>query len=309
MHKVAQVVSMMRSFILVALLGGGSAFHVARTHGYVSKSAGVRRVSSSTQVGQSSGDEFAKVDDDTGAPSVDLDALSRESAAKTFTPSIDISDMLVKGKREAPRQAEWLPMLLSPEALDGSMAGDVGFDPLGFAKDKASLQRMREAEIKHARLAMLGAAGWPLSELWHREIADNLGLDSILSTNDRAPSVLNGGLSNEWIIGAAVFSLALGGLLETKAFDAQSKTNYKPGDYGFDPIGFYSIRSSFQLDKIAETLTREEKIARAKFDMELCEIKNGRLAMLAITADAAQEFISGIPIVQQVPFFFGDPMI
>lgn len=58
-----------------------------------------------------------------------------------------------------------------------------------------------------------------------------------------------------------------------------------------------------------EKITAEEKIIRAKKDMELAEIKHGRLAMLAITAYAAQEFISGIPVVQQTPFFFGDPII
>jgi hypothetical protein len=49
-------------------------------------------------------------------------------------------------------------------------------------------------------------------------------------------------------------------------------------------------------------------IYRAKFDMELAEVKNGRMAMLAITAYAAQEFLSGMPVVQQTPFFFGDPI-
>jgi hypothetical protein len=42
-----------------------------------------------------------------------------------------------------------------PAALDGSLAGDVGFDPLGFAKNKEDLWNYREAEVKHARLAML----------------------------------------------------------------------------------------------------------------------------------------------------------
>jgi hypothetical protein len=44
-----------------------------------------------------------------------------------------------------------------PAALDGTLAGDVGFDPLGFAKSKNDLMNYREAEIKHARLAMLAA--------------------------------------------------------------------------------------------------------------------------------------------------------
>lgn len=92
-------------------------------------------------------------------------------------------------------------------------------------------------------------------------------------------------------------------------FLQNQKEGAKPGDYGFDPLRLYTFRSSFMLDRIVENLTREEKLARAKFDMELCEIKNGRLAMLAIVADAAQEFISGIPVVQQTPFFFGDPIL
>jgi hypothetical protein len=34
-----------------------------------------------------------------------------------------------------------------------------GFDPLGLAKDKASLERFQEAEVIHCRWAMLGVAG------------------------------------------------------------------------------------------------------------------------------------------------------
>ena len=36
-------------------------------------------------------------------------------------------------------------------------------------------ERYREAEIKHARLAMLAAAGWPLAELWHGPLAKITG--------------------------------------------------------------------------------------------------------------------------------------
>jgi len=87
------------------------------------------------------------------------------------------------------------------------------------------------------------------------------------------------------------------------------RSGNKPGNLDFDPLNLYSFRASFGLDQITEKISREEKLARAKFDMELCEIKNGRLAMLAISAYAAQEFVSGIPVVQQTPFFFGDPIL
>jgi hypothetical protein len=43
-------------------------------------------------------------------------------------------------------------MLLSPAALDGSFAGDVGFDPIGFSKDKETFIRMREAEVLYSKL-------------------------------------------------------------------------------------------------------------------------------------------------------------
>lgn len=156
-------------------------------------------------------------------PPIDFDKLSEESAAQAFQPKSDLSDMYVKEERKAPRQAQWFPMLLSPTSLDGALAGDVGFDPLGFANDKAALWRMREAEIKHSRLAMLAAAGWPMSELWHKEIADVLGLDSILAQEGKAPSVLNGGLDNQWVLAVFAFVLVVGASLEFSSFKAVSR--------------------------------------------------------------------------------------
>ncbi|KAJ1420998.1 chlorophyll a/b-binding protein domain-containing protein [Ochromonadaceae sp. CCMP2298] len=229
-------------------------------------------------------------------------ASTPETTPTPTTPPISMTPK----ERFAPRQAKWFPMLLSPAALDGSYAGDVGFDPLGFAKDEESFLRMREAELKHARLAMLAAAGWPLSELWHQGIAQVLGLDSILADADRAPSVLNGGLMNEWIVGTGVAALVVGALLEFKGFQSKGK---RAGDLGFDPLSLHKFRASFGLDPITEQITAEEKMRRAKFDMELAEIKNGRLAMIAITGYAAQEWVTGIPVVQQTPFFFGDPIL
>lgn len=175
------------------------------------------RTSTSVRLSSSENSDVSPVEaSDDGDIDVNFDELTKESAAQAFQPKTDISSMLVKEPRKAPRQAQWFPMLLSPQALDGSFAGDVGFDPLGFSNSKEALYKMREAEIKHSRLAMLAAAGWPLSELWHKEIADVLGLESILASSDKAPSVLNGGLDNVWIIGAGVISLLVGGLLELR---------------------------------------------------------------------------------------------
>ena len=166
------------------------------------------------------------------------------------------------------------------------MAGDVGFDPLGFAKDSQSLMYYREAEIKHARLAMLAAAGWPLSELFDKQIAASFGLTPLIDASDRAPSLLNGGLGKVaplyWIIclaGAAAIDL-LG------TVNAGKKQDYMPGDFGFDPLGLYP------------------KEKEGKKRMELAEIKNGRLAMIAITAFAFQELVSKTGVVDETPLFF-----
>ena len=48
-----------------------------------------------------------------------------------------------------------IPFLRRPKYLTGRYAGDVGFDPLGLATSMEVLVNYREAEVKHARIAML----------------------------------------------------------------------------------------------------------------------------------------------------------
>jgi len=151
---------------------------------------------------------------------------------------------------------------------------------------------MREAEVKHGRLAMLGAIGWPLSELWHKDIAEALGLIPVLASGGRAPSLLNGGLSNTWATGALMVTIIISGLLESKAMNSgeifwgsEKPVGYVPGNLGFDPLNLYKFRGN-------------------KKEMEAAEIKNGRLAMIAITAYVFQEFATKIPVVQETPYLF-----
>lgn len=186
-----------------------------------------------------------------------------------------------------PSMSQSLPFMARPAALDGSMVGDVGFDPFGFSKTQDDLIKYREAEIKHGRLAMLAAAGWPLSELFDKKIADGLGLAAVVDSADRAPSVLNGGLEKinpiYW-----VGCLALAGAIDVYGI-SRSKSNdpaYFPGNLGFDPLGLYP----------------KDKAGQER--MQLTEIKNGRLAMLAITAFAFQEFVTGTGVIDQTPVFF-----
>ena len=48
----------------------------------------------------------------------------------------------------SPEMSKALPFQRRPHALDGSLAGDVGFDPIGFASDKEALWNYREAEVR-----------------------------------------------------------------------------------------------------------------------------------------------------------------
>merc|ERR1712238_87146 len=64
------------------------------------------------------------------------------------------------------------------------------------------------------------------------------------------------------------------------------KEGYVAGDFSFDPFG----------------LMPKDEEGRKR--MQTAEIKNGRLAMIAITAFAAQEFVTHIAIVDQAPIFF-----
>jgi hypothetical protein len=181
-----------------------------------------------------------------------------------------------------------LPFVPRPKLLDGTLAGDVGFDPFGFAgQDMATLAYMREAEIKHCRLAMLAVIGWPLAELFDKPIAGALNLPTALTRSGASPSILNGGLE-KIDIAYWVAVVALAGIVELENAKVKEETgkNYQLGDVGFDPLGFYPKDGPGQ------------KIMQTK------ELKHGRLAMMAILGFVVQEALYRAPVVETTPFFF-----
>lgn len=186
-----------------------------------------------------------------------------------------------------PEMSMAMPFMKRPAALTGALAGDVGFDPIGFAKNEADLMNYREAEIKHARLAMLAAAGWPISELFDKKIATAFGMSPLLDSSDRVPSILNGGLgkvSPLYWVGVIGLAAAIDVLGTMKA--KSSGDDYFPGNFGLDPLGVYP------------------KDKDGKMWMQTAEIKNGRLAMIAVFGFAIQEFVSKVGVVDETPFFF-----
>jgi Chlorophyll A-B binding protein len=181
-----------------------------------------------------------------------------------------------------------LPFLKRPPMLDGTIPGDRGFDPFNFSSDANALQWYRTAEIKHARLAMLAAVGWPLSELLDKKLAYLFDLKPLLVFQDRVPSILNGGLDRT---PAAYWAAALGVAFAIESFgmlkaENAANADYTPGDLGFDPLGLAGKSG-------------EERMFKAE-----AELFNGRLAMLAITSFALQEWWAQSAIINQTPIFF-----
>lgn len=58
-----------------------------------------------------------------------------------------------------------IPFLEAPPGLEELVGGEKGFDPLGFSK-VVPLKYLREAEIKHGRVAMLAVVGWIGADLF-----------------------------------------------------------------------------------------------------------------------------------------------
>jgi len=131
--------------------------------------------------------------------------------------------------------------------------------------------------------SMLAAAGWPLSELFDKKIAVALGMAPLVDGSDRVPSLLNGGLgkvSPAYWIGA----LGLAAVIEVLGQLKMKSEKTIPGDFGLR-LGYPSDTDGQQR-------------------MQLAEIKNGRLAMIAIFGFAIQEFVTKQGVINETPLFF-----
>jgi hypothetical protein len=174
------------------------------------------------------------------------------------------------------------------EGLPGALEPVGFFDPLGLAEKAtaATLQRYREAELAHGRIAMLAVIGFFVGEkvegsafLFDASISGP-AITHISQVPDGFWPVLIA------FIGAAEASRAEAGWVDPADCPVDQpgllKDDYLPGDLKFDPLGLKP--------------EDEEEF----FIMQTKELQNGRLAMLAAAGFLAQEAVDGQGIIEHL---------
>jgi len=145
------------------------------------------------------------------------------------------------------------------------------FDPLGFSKDEASLFRRRAVELKHGRICMLATFGVLVQTYVH--------LPDPVFSNPRPIGALLQVLDQRPV--AAIQILLAIGLLELTA-GAQDYANKAPGDLG-------RFGDAFKPDDAGELA-----------ELQLKELKNGRLAMMGIMGMLVQEGLTKQGPIEQL---------
>merc|ERR1719373_82331 len=156
------------------------------------------------------------------------------------------------------------------------ISGPLGFfDPMGFSKDasEGKIKFYREVELKHCRVAMLAALGFPLAEQFHPLFGGSIDVPSYVAFQQTP-------LQTFWP--AVVFLLSIIEVFAVFTFNSpfggelwSIRSDYASGDLGFDPMG------------LKPTNAAEFK------EMQTKELNNGRLAMIAIAGMVGQELATG----------------
>ncbi|XP_023536986.1 photosystem I chlorophyll a/b-binding protein 5, chloroplastic-like [Cucurbita pepo subsp. pepo] len=182
-----------------------------------------------------------------------------------------------------PRQT-WLPGLDPPPHLDGTLAGDFGFDPLGLGEDPHSLKWFVQAELVHSRFAMLGVSGILLTDLLRVT-----GI-SELPVWYNAGAVEYGFANKETLF---IVQLLLMGFVETKRYmDFKSPgSQAQEGTFFGLESAFEGLEPGYPGGPLLNPLGLAKDIKNAH-EWKLKEIKNGRLAMVAMLGIFVQAYVT-----------------
>ena len=134
----------------------------------------------------------------------------------------------------------------------------------------------REAELTHGRVAMMGALGYLVQS--HFSPMFDMGGAPVIRHLDLVLKSEVGQLGSVSLLFAIFFSeiaRARIGWMEPEVEMRSLRENYAPGDLGFDPL------NQKPTDEVAFKAMQEK------------ELRNGRLAMIAIAGMTVQELVTG----------------
>jgi hypothetical protein len=127
-----------------------------------------------------------------------------------------------------------IPKSERPAALDGTLVGDVGFDPLGFSS-LIDLRWLREAEIKHGRVCMLAATGLIVQDVYQFPgVTRTFGDAKVTALHDAA---VKQGAMQQLLIWLGLLEI-FGAVAIIQMLQGSDR---QPGDFGFDPLGLVSF--------------------------------------------------------------------
>jgi len=164
-----------------------------------------------------------------------------------------------------------VPFLPMSPALEGIPGEEEGFDPMGFSL-AFEIGWLREAELKHGRVAMLATVGWITTDLGLRVPGDAFQVSTIEAHD---AMVKFGGMPQILIWCGLLEVLGLFAYVNMR----EGKTDRKPGDFGLR--GFYPSDP------------------KGQYEMQVKELRNGRLAMLAYSGIVT----SAVLTQEKWPFF------
>ena len=164
----------------------------------------------------------------------------------------------------------------SVQSMPG-ISGPLGFfDPAGFSESatEGRLRFYREVELKHGRVSMLAALGFPIAEQFHPLFGGEIDVPSYVAFQESPlqtfwPAVLVA-ISAIEVFSVFSFNSPFGG-----GDPWTIRPDYESGDLGFDPLRL-----------------RPESPEEFK-ELQTKELNNGRLAMIAVSGMIVQELVTG----------------